>query len=149
MTRAIIADEEAAGAAAARPAADAAAAAGEELEPEAGTSYSLDHWEQAKLLLSGGVAGAFSKSCTAPLARLTILYQASGRCHPACCTCLGPRLHAAGLAARQMANVWMNELASNIWACLAGAVLVAALRSLRGLAWLCFRRLRAPVWRLR
>lgn len=27
--------------------------------------------------LSGGVAGAFSKTCTAPLARLVILYQAS------------------------------------------------------------------------
>lgn len=26
-------------------------------------------------LLAGGVAGAFSKSCTAPLARLTILFQ--------------------------------------------------------------------------
>lgn len=26
-------------------------------------------------LLSGGVAGAFSKTCTAPLARLTILFQ--------------------------------------------------------------------------
>ena len=28
-----------------------------------------------KLLLCGGVAGAFSKSCTAPLARITILRQ--------------------------------------------------------------------------
>lgn len=31
--------------------------------------------ETAKLLLAGGVAGAISKSATAPLARLTILYQ--------------------------------------------------------------------------
>ena len=31
--------------------------------------------ETAKLLLAGGVAGALSKSATAPLARLTILYQ--------------------------------------------------------------------------
>lgn len=36
------------------------------------------HMETLKLLLSGGVAGAFSKSCTAPLARLTILYQING-----------------------------------------------------------------------
>ena len=28
-------------------------------------------------LVSGGVAGALSKSCTAPLARLTILFQVS------------------------------------------------------------------------
>ena len=31
--------------------------------------------ETAKLLLAGGVAGALSKTATAPLARLTILYQ--------------------------------------------------------------------------
>lgn len=31
--------------------------------------------ENFKLLGAGGIAGAFSKSCTAPLARLTILYQ--------------------------------------------------------------------------
>ena len=83
MSHVVLADEERLAAAAAPPAATAAAALQqleegeeeEEEEAEASTSYSLDSLEQAKLLLSGGVAGAFSKSCTAPLARLTILYQ--------------------------------------------------------------------------
>ena len=38
-------------------------------------SRSTNISETAKLLLAGGVAGALSKSATAPLARLTILYQ--------------------------------------------------------------------------
>ena len=38
-------------------------------------SKSANISETAKLLLAGGVAGALSKSATAPLARLTILYQ--------------------------------------------------------------------------
>ena len=73
VTRAVVVDEEALA---------AAVAAGlvgdeeEEEEPQAAAAwYAREHLEQAKLLLSGGVAGAFSKSCTAPLARLTILYQ--------------------------------------------------------------------------
>ena len=38
-------------------------------------AQATDVSETAKLLLAGGVAGALSKSATAPLARLTILYQ--------------------------------------------------------------------------
>ena len=34
--------------------------------------------DTTKLLVCGGIAGAFSKSCTAPLARLTILNQLQG-----------------------------------------------------------------------
>ncbi len=43
--------------------------------------------EAAKLLAAGGVAGAVSKSATAPLARLTILYQVDQLASPAniCC----------------------------------------------------------------
>ena len=44
-------------------------------------SQATDVSETAKLLLAGGVAGALSKSATAPLARLTILYQVSHRMH--------------------------------------------------------------------
>lgn len=33
------------------------------------------HLQTAKLLLAGGVSGAVSKTATAPLARMTILYQ--------------------------------------------------------------------------
>lgn len=36
--------------------------------------------ETMKLLFAGGFAGAISKSATAPLARLTILYQVSHTC---------------------------------------------------------------------
>lgn len=46
----------------------------------ASRSSTSEGWQQAeetgKLLAAGGVAGAVSKSATAPLARLTILYQA-------------------------------------------------------------------------
>ncbi len=45
-------------------------------EPEYSGREELE--ETMKLLFAGGLAGAVSKSATAPLARLTILYQVSG-----------------------------------------------------------------------
>ena len=47
----------------------------EEEEDELSISPHQQFLETLKLLASGGVAGAVSKSATAPLARLTILYQ--------------------------------------------------------------------------
>ena len=77
VTRAVVVDEEAlAAAVAAGLAGDDEEEPLQQLDPQAAAAwYAREHLEQAKLLLSGGVAGAFSKSCTAPLARLTILYQ--------------------------------------------------------------------------
>lgn len=46
-----------------------------EEDEEAAPRSDSEALTSAKLLLSGGVAGAVSKSATAPLARLTILYQ--------------------------------------------------------------------------
>ncbi|KAL4428809.1 hypothetical protein ABPG77_005247 [Micractinium sp. CCAP 211/92] len=84
VTRLIVVDEERLGAAAAASGAASSAAALEQQQQQqqqqadASVSYALDSLEEFKLLLSGGVAGAFSKTCTAPLARLTILYQVNG-----------------------------------------------------------------------
>lgn len=43
-------------------------------EVESRDAADFDH-VAVKLMICGGIAGAFAKSCTAPLARLTILYQ--------------------------------------------------------------------------
>ena len=48
-----------------------------EEQQQLGISPQQEALETLKLLLSGGVAGAVSKTATAPLARLTILYQVS------------------------------------------------------------------------
>ncbi|KAK9839432.1 hypothetical protein WJX81_001730 [Elliptochloris bilobata] len=49
-----------------------------EADEEAAPRGDSEAVTSAKLLLAGGVAGAVSKSATAPLARLTILYQVQG-----------------------------------------------------------------------
>eukprot|EP00894_Picocystis_sp_ML_P000959 jgi/Pico_ML_1/51476/g2502.t2 len=60
-------------------------------------SHSEAAWDTAKLLAAGGVAGSFSKTCTAPLARLTILYQVHGMQDT---RLVKPRLHMGELLAR-------------------------------------------------
>jgi hypothetical protein len=54
-----------------------------------GSSTNLDWVNGAKTATAGGIAGAFAKSCTAPLARLTILYQVRPLVFSA--VCLGAR----------------------------------------------------------
>eukprot|EP00898_Chlorokybus_atmophyticus_P003548 jgi/Chlat1/4194/Chrsp27S08879 len=48
------------------------------LDGEAIKGLRFGPFNTARLLLSGGIAGAVSKTCTAPLARLTILFQIQG-----------------------------------------------------------------------
>ena len=53
------------------------------------TQATTDFLESVRLLAAGGVAGAVSKTATAPLARLTILYQV-GNPRSICCMHLQP-----------------------------------------------------------
>eukprot|EP00887_Chlorella_sp_A99_P007864 scaffold20.g7864.t1 len=71
--------------------------------------FSSTNLETVKLLASGGIAGAVSKSCTAPLARLTILYQVNGL-----------QLAAAGLPGTRL----------GVWAALRHVVAQEGLRAL-------------------
>lgn len=48
--------------------------------PTLAHAESSDALESIKLLVAGGFAGAVSKTATAPLARLTILYQVRQQC---------------------------------------------------------------------
>jgi hypothetical protein len=50
----------------------------EEEDEDTIEGFGYEFLETAKLLLSGGIAGALSKTTTAPLARLTILQQVEG-----------------------------------------------------------------------
>lgn len=79
---------------------------------EAAAAGTLAALEQGKLLLSGGVAGAFSKSCTAPLARLTILYQVQGM-QPAAASAALPSQR-AGVAAA-LRHVVQREGLRALW----------------------------------
>lgn len=55
------------------PSSDASQPEQQEASPSG--RVAVGDWQTWKLLLAGGVSGAVSKTATAPLARMTILYQ--------------------------------------------------------------------------
>jgi solute carrier family 25 phosphate transporter 23/24/25/41 len=102
LTRAMVVDEE------------------ELLEEEEAGELELTRWEEAletmKLLAAGGVAGAVSKSCTAPLSRLTILYQVRGlqAAQPGGAAALPPGGARAGVAAA-LRHIVAREGVAALW----------------------------------
>ena len=73
-------------------------------------SHQVEGLESFKLLFSGGIAGAVSKSATAPLARLTILYQVDGLGHVA-----SPIQSSKASVAEMLARIVKQEGFRSLW----------------------------------